>query len=70
MNKRVVITGIGVVGPFGSGNDTFWNGLIEGKSFLRPMTKCSFSGMGGEVPDFSLKDFVKDPKLARIPLRH
>jgi len=68
MNKKVVITGIGAIGPFGAGNDKFWQGLIEGKNFLRPMTRYSFSGMGGEVPGFFLMDFVKDPKLTRIPM--
>lgn len=36
--KRVVITGIGVVSPFGIGIDVFWKSLIEGKSGIRPIT--------------------------------
>ncbi len=30
--KRVVVTGIGVVSPYGVGTDKFWNSLVEGKS--------------------------------------
>ncbi len=32
MNKRVVITGVGMITPIGSGKDTFWNALIGGVS--------------------------------------
>lgn len=32
MNRRVVITGIGAVSPFGVGVDAMWNGLIKGES--------------------------------------
>lgn len=68
MNRRLVITGMGMVGPFGSGNDNFWRGITEGKNFLRPVTRYEFPRLAGEVPDFSLKEFVKDPRLARSPL--
>ena len=30
--RRVVITGIGVLSPIGIDLDTFWNSLVEGKS--------------------------------------
>ena len=30
--KRVVITGVGVVTPVGSGKDNFWDALMEGKN--------------------------------------
>lgn len=32
MNKRVVITGMGVVSPLGNDIDTFWNNLVAGKN--------------------------------------
>ncbi|MCR4336620.1 MAG: beta-ketoacyl-ACP synthase II [Candidatus Omnitrophica bacterium] len=39
MNKRrVVITGLGVVSPVGTGVEKFWKSLIEGKSGIRPIT--------------------------------
>ncbi len=37
--RRVVITGIGVITPIGSGVERFWNGLMEGRSGIRPITR-------------------------------
>lgn len=67
MNKRVVITGIGMVGPFGAGICPFWTSITEGQGVLRPITRYPFPGLGGEVPDFSLGDFIEDRNLARLP---
>ncbi len=36
--RRVVVTGIGVVSPFGTGAEAFWKSLLEGKSGIRPIT--------------------------------
>ena len=30
--RRVVVTGIGMLSPLGVGNDATWQGLIEGRS--------------------------------------
>ncbi len=30
--RRVVITGMGVISPFGVGSDKLWNGVAEGRS--------------------------------------
>ena len=39
-NKRVVITGIGMVSSIGVGNDPFWKELIKGTSGIKPITIC------------------------------
>ena len=36
--RRVVVTGLGVISPVGSGVEKFWKSLIEGKSGIRPIT--------------------------------
>lgn len=33
-SKRVVITGVGVISPYGLGTDGLWNSLVEGKSAI------------------------------------
>ena len=39
MERRVVITGLGVVSPVGTGVEKFWNSLLEGKSGIAPITR-------------------------------
>jgi 3-oxoacyl-[acyl-carrier-protein] synthase II len=54
--RRVVVTGMGVVSPFGVGTDSFWAGLAQGRSGVRRITRFDpspyASQIAGEVPDF------------------
>ena len=43
-NRRVVITGLGAVTPFGVGVDKFWNSLIAGKSGVSHIDNLSMEG--------------------------
>jgi 3-oxoacyl-[acyl-carrier-protein] synthase II len=36
--RRVVVTGLGMISPLGVGNDVTWQGLIEGRSGIGPIT--------------------------------
>ncbi len=63
MNKRrVVITGVGMITPLGTGNEKSWKGIIEGRSAVRKIThfdaKDSPCKIAAEVPDFDLDDFI------------
>ena len=66
--RRVVITGLGVVCAAGNDVATFWENIREGRSGARPVTRFETVGMpttiAGEIVDF---DFSKygDPKKAR-----
>lgn len=54
--KRIVITGMGVVSPVGTGVEKFWKSLVEGKSGVRPITSFDVSlfdcRIAGDVPDY------------------
>ena len=54
--KRVVITGIGVISPVGSGRQKFWDALKAGKSGIGPITSFDASDftcrIAGEVTDY------------------
>ena len=69
MERRVVITGLGVVSPVGTGVEKFWNSLLEGKSGIAPITRFDAADfpvkIAGEVKDF-------DPALAgdKKTIRH
>jgi 3-oxoacyl-[acyl-carrier-protein] synthase II len=45
----VVITGIGVVSPFGVGRDRFWDGLTRGESATRAITQFDVSNLPCQV---------------------
>jgi 3-oxoacyl-[acyl-carrier-protein] synthase II len=54
--RRVVVTGLGVVSPLGIGTEPTWNGLINGKSGIGPITQFDCTDyatkFAGEVKDF------------------
>ena len=66
--RRVVITGLGAVTPFGVGIDKFWNSLVEGKSGIRNIeamdTEKHVVKIAGEVKDFNPEEYI-DPKEAK-----
>ena len=67
--RRVVITGMGVVSPIGIGLDSFWSSLIEGKSGIKRISSLDpsdfYCQIGGEVNDFEPNSYFKTPKDAR-----
>ncbi|MFV1993889.1 MAG: beta-ketoacyl-ACP synthase II [Verrucomicrobiales bacterium] len=69
MERRVVITGMGVVSPVGSQLDIFWESLLAGKSGIRTIEAFDVSDyssrIGGEVVDFDPRPFFKNHKDAR-----
>jgi 3-oxoacyl-[acyl-carrier-protein] synthase II len=68
MSNRVVVTGLGVISPVGTGKDVFWQNLIAGKSGIGPVTRFDVSDMptkiAGEINDFD-PGLYMDKKEAR-----
>jgi 3-oxoacyl-[acyl-carrier-protein] synthase II len=56
MNKRVVVTGMGVISPIGNSKDTYWQALLDGKSGIETITRFDITEypakIAGEVKDF------------------
>lgn len=67
--RRVVITGIGVVSPLGNNTEDFWKNLVAGKSGIRQIeafdTTEYGTKFGGEVVGYDPKAYFKDFKDAR-----
>jgi 3-oxoacyl-[acyl-carrier-protein] synthase II len=67
-DRRVVVTGLGVISPVGNDKDTAWSNLVNGVSGLKPITYFDTSPyeakVAGEVQDFDAKVWM-DPKAAR-----
>ena len=61
MEKRqVVVTGLGIISPVGTGSEKFWKSLLEGKSGIRPITHFDASQfdcrISGNVIDYNELD--------------
>jgi 3-oxoacyl-[acyl-carrier-protein] synthase II len=68
-DRRVVITGLGVITPIGNELDTFWQNLQNGVSGIGKITAMDTTGydcqIAGEVRNFDPKDFFNNPKDVR-----
>ena len=68
--KRVVVTGLGVVTPVGSTLETFWAALLAGRSGIGPITYFDASAFdtkfAGQVKDFHLEEFVPKKEARRM----
>lgn len=67
--EHVAVTGMGVVSPLGSGVQTFWRRLLEGRRAIAPIagaSRLSGNGLWAAVPD----DFLASSALPRAALRN
>ena len=69
MDRRVVITGMGVVSPIGNDLDTFWSSLLAGRSGVRRIEQMDTTDydckIGGEVVDFDPAPWFNNHKDGR-----
>ena len=67
--RRVVVTGIGVVSPLGNDLDTLWKNLVAGKCGIQRITQFDASTfdtqIAAEVGEFSAAESFPSPKEAR-----
>jgi 3-oxoacyl-[acyl-carrier-protein] synthase II len=67
--RRVVISGIGVISPIGNNKEDFWKNLVAGKSGIRRLQNMDTTGydckIGGEVVDFDPTPWFNNHKEAR-----
>jgi 3-oxoacyl-[acyl-carrier-protein] synthase II len=69
IDRRVVITGMGVLTPIGNDLDTFWRNLQNGVSGIDRIKAFDTSAydcqIAGELKDFEPKNYFKNPKDVR-----
>ncbi|MDH5662746.1 MAG: beta-ketoacyl-ACP synthase II [Elusimicrobiota bacterium] len=70
MDRRVVITGYGVVSPIGIGIDDFWNSLASGKSGISRVSSFDASQFSSqicaEVKDFQPEKYIDKKKIRKM----
>ena len=69
MNRRVAVTGMGVISPIGNDVDTYWKNLVEGIcgiDFIKAFSIDDLpSKVAGEVKDFNPSDYEMEPAFSR-----
>lgn len=69
MNKRVVVTGTGVITPVGNDVQTYWKNLLDGVCGIDFITSIPTDDLpvkiAGEVKDFNPADYGIEPPFAR-----
>lgn len=66
----MVVTGIGAVTPLGPNVATFWDGIVTGRSGVRPLSRFDVTGydarIGGECFDFDPELVIDKRQLKRM----
>jgi 3-oxoacyl-[acyl-carrier-protein] synthase II len=72
MNRRVVVTGVGLVSPVGMGTQANWDALCAGTSGIAPITRFDASAFStrfaGEVKDFDPLQFIEKKELKKMDI--
>jgi 3-oxoacyl-[acyl-carrier-protein] synthase II len=68
--RRVVVTGVGLVSPVGVGTDVTWKALLQGESGITGITLFDASGfncrIAGEVKNFVPEDFIERKEIKKM----
>lgn len=68
--RRVVVTGLGLVTPLGTGVEKTWTALCAGESGIRRITKFDPAGydaqIAGEVTDFDPAQFIEKKEIKKM----
>ncbi len=72
MQRRVVVTGIGLVIPTGIGVETAWKNVCEGKTGIGPLTRFDPNGfetkIAGEVRNFNPELYIDKKEIKKMDL--
>lgn len=70
MKRRVVVTGIGVISPIGTGLDKFWDSLKNGVNGVGPITYFDASDLdaqiAAQVDDFDPLQYLSKKEIRRM----
>src|SRR5260370_38048175 len=71
-DRRVVVTGMGLGTPLGTGIEKNWEALMQGRSGIGPITRFDVSDfaarIAGEVRDFDPHDWIEKKDVKKMDL--
>ena len=72
VDRRVVVTGLGLVTPLGTGVEKNWEALMEGRSGIGRISRFDVSTfpcqIAGEVRDFNAEDWIEKKEIKKMDL--
>ena len=72
MNRRVVVTGLGMVTPLGIGVEKTWEAICRGESGIGNITRFDASDfptkIAGEVKDFNPSDYIDKKEIKKMDI--
>jgi 3-oxoacyl-[acyl-carrier-protein] synthase II len=72
LKRRVVVTGVGLVTPLGTGNENVWNRVLKGESGISTFTRFDSSRfdtkIAGEIKDYKPEQFISPKDIKRMDL--
>ncbi len=70
MSRRVVVTGVGLVSPLGIGTEVTWQGVLQGKSGIGPITAFDATDfacrIAGEVKGFDPYRYIEKKEVKKM----
>src|SRR5690349_17728500 len=70
LNRRVVVTGLGLVTPLGTGVENNWEALMAGRSGIGAIEKFDVSDfpvrIAGEIRDFNPEDWIEKKEIKKM----
>lgn len=70
VNKKVVVTGLGIISPIGNDVESFWHNLVNGKSGISKITAFDASDyavdIAGEIKDFDPTNYMPKKDANRM----
>ena len=70
MKKRVVVTGLGMITPIGLDTESSWEGLVNGKSGIGPITqfddKAIPTQIAGEIHGFEPEKYIEPKEIKKM----
>ena len=71
-DRRVVVTGLGLITPLGTGLEKTWKALCAGQSGIRRITRFDPTDypaqIAGEVTDFNAADYIDKKEIKKMDL--